>query len=161
MLQPSGAVQSTYTRYMVAGEVGMLATQHKFDADSRIFEEHASPAAGIGFGLAVNQGAGDKGCRLGGSGGFCGITIKNPTLIASEFTDKWAGGDTVDVLVKGDIWAVAEAAVTAGEAVYYNSATGVLGHSGGTLIHNARWMTSTTGASQIAVVRLGAQGVDN
>jgi hypothetical protein len=160
MLQPSGPVQSTYTRYDAAAEVGMLASMANWDADSKIFEEHASPAAGVGFGLVVQQGSTDRGARLG-SGGYVGVTMKNPTIPASVFTDKFAGGDNMDVLVKGDIWVVAEAVVTAGEAVYYNPTTGVLGHSGGTLIHNARWMTHTTGASQLAVLRLGAQGVDN
>lgn len=156
MLQASGPVQSTYNRYAAAGQVGTPANETGWDVDTAIFEEHASPPAGIGFGLAVNQGAGDQGVRLAGSGGFRGITRANQSQPSSVFTDKYAGGDNLGVFVKGDIFVIAEAQVTAGEAVYYNAATGVLGHSGGTLILGARWMTSTTGASQIAVVRLGS-----
>jgi len=140
---------------MTVAEVGMMAAMQGSDIiDTKMFEENASPPAGVGFGLAVNQGSHDNGVRLGGSGGFVGITRKNPTIPASVFTDKFAGGDNVDVVARGDIWVIAEAVVTAGEAVYYNPATGVLGHSGGTQIHDARWMTSTTGANGLAVVRL-------
>lgn len=156
MLQASGPVQTTYNRYAVAGQVGTPASETGWDIDTKIFEEHASPAAGIGFGLAVQQGAADRGCRIGGSGTFVGITRANPTQNVSEFTDAYAGGDNVPVFMRGDIWVVAEAVVAADEAVYYNPATGVLGHSGGTVIAGAKWMTSTTGASQLAVVRLGA-----
>lgn len=156
MLQPSGAVQSTYGRYAAAGQVGTPATETGWDIDTKMFEEHASPAAGIAFGLAVQQGASDRGCRLGGSGAFVGITRANPSQAVSVFTDKYAGGDNTPVFVKGDIYAIAEAVVVAGEAVYYNPATGVLGHSGGTVILGSRWMTSTTGANQIAVLRLGS-----
>jgi hypothetical protein len=155
MLQPSGPIQSSYTRYLTNAEAGMPASMAEVFVDTKIFEEHASPPAGIGFGLAVQQGTADRGVRLGGSGTFVGITRKNVTLIASEFTDGYAGGDNTDVWVRGDIWCVAEAVVTAGEAVYYNPTTGVLGHSGGTVIDDARWMTSTSGASQLAVCRLG------
>lgn len=160
MLQPSGPVQTTYGRYAAAGQVGTLASEHRWNIDTRLFEEHASPPAGIGFGLAVQQGAADRGCRLGGSGTFVGITMANPTQNVSEFTDAYGGGDNLPVLTDGDAYVLAEAVVTADEAVYYNPATGVLGHSGGTVIKGAKWMTSTSGANQIAVVRLGASNKD-
>lgn len=155
MLQPSGPVQTTYGRYMAAGQVGTPASETGWDIDTRLFEENASPPAGIGFGLAVQQGASDRGCRLGGSGTFVGITRANPTQNVTEFTDAYGGGDNVPVFVKGDIWCVAEAVVTAHEAVYYNPATGALGHSGGTIILGAKWLTSTTAGGQLAVLRLG------
>lgn len=156
MKQASGPVQSTYGRYAAVGQAGTPASETGWDVDTKIFEEHASPAAGIGFGLAVQQGAADRGCRLGGSGSFVGITRANPTQSVSTFTDAYSGGDNVPVMVRGDMFVIAEAVVTADEAVYYNPATGVLGHSGGTVILGAKWMTSTSGANQIAVVRLGA-----
>lgn len=160
MLQASGPVQTTYGRYAAAGQVGTPATETGWDTDTRLFEEHASPAAGVGFGLAVQQGAADRGARLGGSGTFLGITLANKTQITQVFTDAYSGGDNMPVATRGDIYVTAEAVVTADEAVYYNPATGVLGHSGGTVIKGAKWMTSTTGANQIAVVRLGAANKD-
>lgn len=155
MLQPSGPVQSAYPRYNVMGQPGTPATETGWDADTKIFEEEASPPAGVGFGLAVSQGVNDVGIRLGGPSGrvFVGITLANKTQNVSEFTDKYAGGDNVPVAVRGDIFVIAQNAVIVGEAVYFSATTGQLGHSGGTLIDNARWMT-TTAAGAVGVVRL-------
>jgi hypothetical protein len=159
MLQPSGAVQSSYGRYMTAGSVGTPASETGYDVDTKIFEEHASPAAGLAFGVGVRQGAADRGARLGGSGDFLGVTMANPTQNVSEFTDRYGGGDNVPVMVRGDIWVITEAAVTAGEQLYYNTSTGVLGHSGGTAVLGGRWMTSAS-AGQLAILRLGAPATE-
>lgn len=155
MLQPSGPVQTTYNRYETIGQVGTPASETGYDVDTKVFEENASPPAGVGFGLAVRQGTHDRGCRLGGSGDFLGITIANPTQNVSEFTDKYAGGDNTPVAIRGDWWVLPEAAVVAGEALYYNPTTGVLGHSGGTIVLGGRWMTSAA-AGAPAVLRLGS-----
>jgi hypothetical protein len=155
MLQASGPVQSTYSRYEPVGSVGTPASETGYDVDTKIFEEHASPAAGVGFGVVVRQGTADRGARLGGSGDVLGITMANPTQNVSVFTDKYAGGDNMPVMIRGDLWVITEAAVVAGEALYYNTSTGVLGHSGGTAILGGRWMTSAS-AGQLAVVRLGS-----
>lgn len=152
MLQPS-PVQSTYQRYLTAGQVGMLADEVNWSADTRTVET----SAGIGFGLAVSQGTNDNGCILGGSN-FVGISRADPTLLrtdqVSDTVDKYLQYDNAGILTMGDIWVVAQNAVTAGEAVYYSTSTGQLGHSGGTVIEDARWMT-TTAAGQLGVVRLG------
>ncbi len=151
MLTPA-AVQSTYIRYLTVAQVGMLASEINWSADTRI----AETAAGIGFGLAVSQGTNDKGCILGGSA-FVGVTRADPTLPqAAGLTtvDKYAQYDNVGVLVTGDLWVVPDNAVVAGEAVYYSTTTGHLGHSGGTVIEDARWMT-TAAAGALAVVRIG------
>ena len=153
MFQASGPVQSAYDRYAPAGYAGMPATESGWDVDTRIFED-VSPHVGIGWGLAVSQGAGDRGAVVGGSA-FVGITRSNITQSTHEFTDKYSNGDNLPVAIRGDWYVSAEAVVVAGEAVYYNTTTGVIGHSGGTAILGARWMTSTTGANQLAVVRLG------
>jgi hypothetical protein len=65
MLQSGGPVQSAYNRYMVMGQVGTPASETGWDVDTRIFED-ASPPVGLGFGLAVSQGVGDRGCVVGG-----------------------------------------------------------------------------------------------
>ncbi len=158
MLTPA-PVQSHYNRYLTPAQVGMLASEINWSADTRIVET----AAGIGFGLAVSQGVADRGCILGGSA-FVGITRADPTIaVASGLTvDKYPQYDNAGILVMGDIWVSPDNAVVAGEAVYYSTTTGVLGHSGGTIIEDARWMTTSTtftttaGVSLIlAVVRLG------
>jgi len=141
--------------YMTVGSVGTPASETGYDVDTKIFEENASPAAGCGFGVAVYQGTADRGARIGGSGDFLGITMANPTQNVLSFTDAYAGGDNMPVMIRGDIWVIAEAAVTAGEALYADATTGVLGHSGGTLVVGGRWMT-TAAAGQLAVLRLGS-----
>lgn len=159
MLTPA-PVQSNYIRYLVPAQNGMLASEINFTADTRVVET----AAGIGFGLAVSQGTGDRGCVLGGTA-FVGVTRADPTLAqASSITvvDHYQQYDNAGILVTGDLWVVPQGAVTAGEAVYYNYTTGQLGLSGGTVIEDARWMTTsatfttTAGASVVlAVVRIG------
>lgn len=157
MLQPSGPVQSTYNRYLTAAQNGMPASESGWDVDTKIFEENASPAAGVGYGIVVQQGVNDRGARIGGSGIIVGITRSNVSNIVSEFTDKYSGGQNMGVAIRGDWWFTTEAAVVAGEAVYFNAATGVLGHSGGSLLSNARWMTSAA-AGGVAVLRLENPG---
>ena len=160
MLQP-GAVQSNYNRYLLPGQVGMLADEVGFDGDTRIVET----AAGIGFGLAVSQGTNADGCILGGTA-FVGITRADPTLpqASSLTTDKYAQYDNAGVLIRGDIWVTPSGTGTIhpGDAVYYNTSTGALGFSGGTVIEDARWMTALQAgkdalgnAVNVAVVRLG------
>ena len=151
MLTPD-PVQTAFQRYINAGQVGMPATSTDWDVDTRICET----SAGISFGLAVSQGTGDKGCIIGGAA-FVGVTRADPTLAQAAgvtTVDKYALGDNVAVHVRGDIWVTAEDAVAAGDAVYYDTTTGTLGHSGGTVIEDARWMTSAD-AGKIAVLRLG------
>lgn len=156
MLQSSGPVQSTYDRYQKIGQVGTPASETGWDADTRIFEETADPAAGLGFGLVVSQGSNsDRGIRLGVPSGrhVIGITRSSVSTLTT-FTDKYADGDNVDVAFRGDWFVIAEAAVQPGDAVLYDPVTGKLGHTGGTTLNGARWMT-TAGAGGVAVVRLG------
>jgi hypothetical protein len=158
MLQP-GPVQSNYNRYLLPGQVGMLADEVNFSGDTRQVET----AAGIAFGLAVSQGTNPNGCILGGTA-FCGITRADPTVPANNAGDKYLQYDNAGVLVMGDIWVAPSGTGTihAGDAVYYNTSTGALGFSGGTVIEDARWMTPLQSGKDalgntvnVAVVRLG------
>jgi hypothetical protein len=156
MLTPA-PVQTTYTRYQLPAQNGMLASMVNWAADTRIVET----AGGIGFGLAVSQGAlSDKGCIIGGTA-FVGITRADPTIARADLypapsmgIDIYPQYDNAGVLTMGDLWVFTDNAVIPGEAVYYSSTTGRLGHSGGTVIEDARWMT-TAAAGGLAVVRLG------
>ena len=153
MFQSGGSVQSTYNRYQPIGQVGTPASETGWDVDTAICQDDSSPATGIGYGLAVGRGSdSDRACYLGGT--FRGITRANPSNSVQLFTDKYSDGENMPIVVRGDVFVVAEGAVTAGEVVYYNASTGALGHSGGTAIDDAMWMT-TTAAGQIGVVRLG------
>lgn len=152
MLQPA-PVQSTYTRYQPIAQNGMLASEINWSADTRIVET----AAGIGFGLGVSQGVNPDGCVVGGAN-CVGITRADPTLLRTDVVpapvDTYLQNDNCGVLVTGDLWVIAYAAVTVGSAVTFEAATGKLGIAG-TTVPNARWMTATTASGQLAVVRLG------
>lgn len=142
-------VQTTYAENITKGAAGMPASMSGWDNDTRIVETDA----GIGFGLAVSQGAeSDRGAVLGGAD-FVGISVRDNTLAANN-EDTYLDGQNMAVMVRGDIWVVAEDAVAVGDAVEYNATTGALGSDGGTAIANARWMTSA-GAGGLAIVRLG------
>jgi hypothetical protein len=155
MLQPSGPVQSTYNRYLTVGQVGTPASESGWDVDTRICQDDSSPAVGIGYGLVVVQGSdGDRAAKIG-SGTVVGITRSNVSNSVLQFTDAYGDGQNMPVATRGDWWVISEAAVTPSEAVYYNATTGVLGHSGGTLLPDARWMT-TAAAGGLAVIRLGS-----
>jgi len=154
-------VQTTYTQYINAGQNGMPATMTGWDVDTRTFEDISGGQTGLGFGLAVCQGANDNGCRLGLVSGrnFVGIsradhTLANVQQSANVAVDKYANGENVPVHVRGDMWVVVENNVTADSTVLVDAVTGQLGKTGGTLLQNARWMTTAT-AGGLAVVRLG------
>ena len=163
----STPVQTTYDQYQLAGQVGMPATMSGWDIDTRIAEDPAG--TGIGFGLAVCQGAAtDKSATLGqlSGGGFVGITRADPTLanVDSALTDKYIDTDNMAVLISGDIWVAPATEVAAGGAVYFDSVTGELGDStvdNAVEIPDAKWMTSVpmtndlVRLANLAVVRLG------
>ena len=157
MLQPA-PVQTTYTQYINAGQVGMPSTEFRWDIDTRLAEDPA--AAGIGFGLAVSQGTlhGDRSACLGLLSGqvLVGVTVADQSLSTLVFTDKYSDGDNMGVMVKGDIWVAVENAVTPETQVFFNNSTGQFGgtSAGHTRVVNARWMTSQATANGLAVLRL-------
>lgn len=148
-------VQSTYTENIRPAVAGMVANMTDWDADTRIVET----AAGIGFGLAVGQGAAAKGAVLSAAAatGFVGISIRDVTNDSNP-ADKYQQYDNIAVLTEGDIWVLTGGAVTVGADVTFDATTGVLSSAavGASqfAITGARWMTATTGAA-LAVVRLG------
>jgi hypothetical protein len=154
MLQPA-PVQTTYTRYIGPAQVGMLASEVNWAADTRIIET----VAGIGFGLAVSQGVADDGCIIGGAA-FVGLTMRDVTLPRSETLtlDAYARYDNAAILTMGDLWVLCYASVTPATAsVVFEAATGKLGIAGTTIAH-ARWMSTAVGSAGtpvLAVLRLG------
>lgn len=151
-------LQSTYGTAQAKGYPGMPATMSGYRHDTKLCET----AAGIGFGLAVQQGAGDRGALVGAgaaAGDFIGITIRDVTLIhnADADVDKYLETENMAVMVEGDIWVTAIAAVDAGDPVRANPTTGTLGVADGAgviTLSNARWMTSA-GIGELGIVRLG------
>ena len=159
MLTPQ-PIQSTYIRYILPAQNGMLASEVNWAADTRIVET----AAGIGFGLAVSQGSlSAAGIIIGGSA-FVGVTRADPTLARADLAPATSPGidiypqyDNAGVLVMGDIWVNCYGNVAANAAVTYDTTTGHLG-AAGTTITQAKWMTAAAGGAStpvLAVLRLG------
>lgn len=149
------AVQTAYNVNQPVGYPGQPANMNTYTADSLICET----VAGIGFGLAVSQGANYNGCVLGGASAavFRGLTVRDVTLAANVVPDKFADGDTISVMFRGDMWVTVGADVTAGQDVTFSSTTGVLSSAAASgsqfTIAGARWMTSAT-SGNVAIVRL-------
>lgn len=143
-------VQSTYQARMDPGRPG-LVMGGDYEAKTGICET----VLGIGFGLAVSQGAADMGVILGGTRlGFRGITIRDITLENAQL-DKYARYQNVGVLTEGQIWVAPAVAVVANDPVHFVAATGVLTNTGGQgPINGARWVTSAAGTGDLALVEL-------
>jgi hypothetical protein len=147
------AVQTAYTATMQPGIEGMVATQlSDRNSETRICET----AAGIGFGRAVSEGVNARGAILGGATKFCGITIRDITLIVFEgqTVDYFKRYQNMGVLLEGDIWVRPVAAVTHGAPGTYDAATGQLNPvAAGVAIPGSRYITSAT-AGNLAILRL-------
>ena len=171
MLTPA-PVQTTYTRFMNVGMVGMPATTYGWDIVTRLAED-PTLTAGIAFGIVVSQGTlhGPRSAVKGiASGGLpIGITAADhtlPTFTGGAPVDTYNDGDNMAVMTRGDIWVSAVGTVVAGTQVYYNSATGAVGPSSitnATALVGAVWLTPeplaasnimATATGTLAVVRL-------
>lgn len=121
-------VQTSYTPFMRKALLGMKADM----APSLILSRFIETAGGIGFGLAVAQGTGDRQVRLGGTGPFVGATLLDlaagATLLAPPTTpDQYQQNDLAAIMKKGSIWVQADGAVTTTGIVTYTQATGRFG----------------------------------
>ena len=118
------------------GVAGSIATTENRDIKSRTVED----AAGIAFGLAVAQGANDKGVRAvkAGDTKFVGITALD---LSSRDDAKFVQNESARILKKGVIWVEVTEAVNAGDDVAVDLATGKFNKSGAKY-PNARFETS-------------------
>lgn len=156
----AAVVQSTYSERIPPAVAGMFANMRNWDAETRNVET----SAGIGFGLALGQGALPDGATLGASAAnkFVGISLRDITLVngtvLNTTADKYALNQNLGCATLGDIWVNCDGAVTAGQDVTFNSTTGALGTiaADGThfTIAGARWMTTQSVSGGLAQVRL-------
>ena len=118
------------------GVAGSIATTENRDIKSRTVED----AAGIAFGLAVAQGANDKGIRAvkAGDTKFVGITALD---LSSRDDAKFVQYESARILKKGVIWVQVTEDVKAGDDVAVDLATGKFNKSGAKY-PNARFETS-------------------
>jgi hypothetical protein len=154
MLQPA-PVQTSYIRYMLPGQNGMLASETPWAADTRTVET----AAGLPFGRAVSQGVTERGCIIGGSA-YVGISRADITIARADVTpaltvDVYPQYDNAGILTMGDLWVLVAAAVVAGNGVHFSATDGKLSAAGGNTIPGARWMTTMATIGGLAVVRIG------
>ena len=150
------AVQTNYAATLAPGVVGAQATM----LPATIISRNVEPSAGLGFGVAVAQGTTDKGIvAFGGAANkFVGITMLDRSAIGTAAApDSFAQRSSARVLTIGDIWVQASVQVAAGDPVYLVAATGLFTNvaTDNVAVLKARFDTSTTGANQLAVVRLG------
>lgn len=149
-------IQTTYATTIAPAYEGMIADSR----DQTVLSMTVESAAGIGFGKVAVQGTADQQVRVSAAGrAFRGITVAThfggfaPGLQGTK--DSYDQYETVPVLVEGPIWVMASVAVAVGDPVYYVPATGVLTNvaTANTLIPNAMWESSTTGAG-LAIVSI-------
>lgn len=150
------AVQTTYNATLAPGVVGAQATM----LPATIISRNVEPSAGLGFGVAVAQGAADKGIvAFGGAANkYVGITMLDRSAVGTTAApDAFPQRASARVMTKGDIWVQASVQVAAGDPVYLVAATGLFTNvsTSNVAVPNARFDTSTTAANQLAVVRLG------
>ncbi|KRB26319.1 DUF2190 family protein [Mesorhizobium sp. Root172] len=142
-------IQSTYAAQHARWSEGMVLDMEPSVVVSRLCED----AEGIGFGKVAVQGTADN--QVVDSEAtvkFCGIAVLDETQPFGKY-EQYA---TAAIMKKGLIVVQASVAVAVGDPVYYVPATGVLTNvsTSNTLIANAQWDTSTSGAG-LAALRLG------
>lgn len=146
-------IQTAYASRISPSYEGMIANSEPHDIISKLVET----AAGIGFGKVVVQGAADDQVRVAEVGrAFRGISEASHAADINPNADLYPQYAIIPVIVKGVVWVVASVAVAVGQPAYFVPATGVLTNvaTANTLIPNAIWESSTTGAG-LAKLRLG------
>lgn len=143
------AVQTTYSATHARWVEGMVLNMEPNDIVTRVAED----AEGIGFGKVGVQGTADNQVvDSEATAKFVGIAV----LDITRPTGKYEQYENVALMKKGVIVVQASEAVAVGDPVYYTPASGVLSKTStsNTLIANAQWDTSTSGAG-LAALRLG------
>lgn len=125
-------LQTTYNQFQPTAFVGMLGNMEEWNGLTR------TASATIAFGAPVQRN-GDDGCAPLASGGeFMGIAIGHHVITATN-ADSYGQYDNVPIADEaGRIRVIADAAITAGAAVNFNTATG-------------RYTTAATSGTVLAV----------
>jgi hypothetical protein len=144
------AVQTTYGENIAEAYAGMVA-EPDYQADTRIVET----AAGIGYGLAVGRGTGDRGVVLGGALSiFLGITLRDVTQ-PDAADDLYREAENAGVAYDGVFWAKVATGVTIvpGQVAHYSATTGEWSNTGGSgPVVGAVWESSVVNG--VAKLRL-------
>ena len=128
----STVVQTSYRPQIAKGVAGLVVDEGGYETATR----RCDTSAGITFGQAVSDG-GDGTAVLGGDS-FLGITCRDVTLNGVSLlplADAATAADTFEryrnmpVLTRGRIYVQADCDVAAGDPIYYDHETGMLGNS--------------------------------
>ncbi len=154
------AVQSSYATTMRVAFAGLKGDT----APEVILTRQIETAGGIGFGLAVSQGTGDRQVRLGAGtiATFVGVTIVDQTagstaISAPTNVDQYQQGDLAAVMQAGSVWVLADGAVTAGSAATYTQATGRIGIktvTGGIVAMPNAYFETSAADGALALIRI-------
>lgn len=108
-------LQTTYTDVVAKAYAGMIANGETSNRITRTCET----AAGIGFGLPVYRGTGDRGCvsTVGTLATFLGWTVATSALGPSTDADEYQQYDNVTILTSGAIYVAVKGVVTDGAAL--------------------------------------------
>lgn len=149
------AAQTSYSRLTNTGFPGLLVDLNPKDIVSRSVET----PAGIPFGVVVSRGTDrERQIVLGGTAPL-GVSLRvlSQEGAANTGAVQWDVTDTAAVLREGYVFVVCPAGCTAGDAVKFTTATGVLDSgaagAGEQALVGATWET-TTAAGGVAVLRL-------
>jgi hypothetical protein len=155
------AVQTSYATTMRVAFAGLKGDT----APEVILTRQVETTGGIGFGLAVTQGTGDRQVTVTGTTpkAFIGITLVDQTAGSTAITppvnvDQYQQGDIAAVMQAGSVWVLADGAVTAGAPATFTTATGRVGAKAVSTtvimaIPNAYFETSAADGA-LALVRL-------
>lgn len=125
------ALQTAYTQFQPAGFPGMSANMEEWNGITR------TATATIAFG-APAQRSGDVQCAPLASGGeFIGIAIAHHVLTSTN-ADSYGQYDNVPLADEGVWFGLADAAITVGTALLWNTVSG-------------RWTTASASGTVIAV----------
>lgn len=151
------SVQTTYTTDHAAALDGMLADL----ADKDVISRSVETAAGIEFGRVVSFGTDpEKQCVLGGDATGIGVAVRSgdyENAIASE-TVAYAQYETASIMRKGYIWCKFSNTGSAGDAVCYTDADGIMksgAAAAGETDIAATLETDVAAADDLGLVRLG------
>lgn len=145
----------SYSRDTPKGYPGMIATTEPHHIISMIV---AQGSADIPFGRGVTFGTVEDTVALpSASGKFAGVAVVDRTLPHSN-GEAFKAFDQISVMKNGTIWVTALVAVAQGDPVYMTPTgtfTNVSNSDANQLLTGAEWATVTSGANQLAKLRLG------
>lgn len=128
-------------------------------APHNIISRSVETTTGIEFARAVSRGTDADNQTVVGGNSFLGITIRSLENEGAAETGalKLEQNQTAGIMVEGYVWAVCPTGCVPGDAVNYNTTTGVLDSgapvAGENSLDDASWET-TAAAGELAVIRI-------